>query len=73
MAENNRRSADTELALLRKDMDELKLAFAELKSQVSDLLEAWTTATGLVRFIKWTAGLSVAIGLIYAFVKDHIK
>lgn len=64
-----RRQSDVEIALLRKDMDEMKSDMKELKAEMKNLLEAWNTATGLVKFVKWVAGLATAIGVIYAAVR----
>ena len=65
--------SDVEIALLRQDMDELKIYLARLETQVAGLLEAWRTATGLVKFMKWVAGAMAAIALIWLFIRDHIK
>ena len=65
--------SDVEIALLRQDMDELKIYLSRLESQVAGLLEAWRTATGLVKFMKWVAGAMAAITLIWVIIKDHIK
>ena len=71
--DNERRQTDVELAMLRQDMQRLNYSLQELKGQVSELLDAWNTANGLVRFIKWTAGLVAALGVIWAIGKDHIR
>ncbi len=71
--DKERRQTDVELAMLRQDMERLNHSLQELKGQVSELLEAWNTANGLVRFIKWTAGLVTALGVIWAIGKDHIR
>ena len=65
--------SDVDIALLRQDMDEMKIYLARLEAQVSGLLEAWRTATGLVKFMKWIAGAMAAAALIWLFIKDHIK
>jgi len=70
---NERRQSDVEMALLRQDMDEMKESMRELKTQVQGLLDAWNTATGLVRFVKWTAGLVTACAVIWTVFKDHIR
>lgn len=68
-----RRASDVEIALLRQDMDEMKADMKELKGQVKELLEAWNTASGLVRFVKWLAGLAAAIGILWAYFTGHYK
>lgn len=73
MNNHERRQSDVDLALLRQDMDTMKVAMEKLETQVGGLLEAWRTATGLVRFIKWAAGLATALAVLWAFAKDHVK
>ena len=68
-----RRQSDVEIALLRQDMDELKDSMGKLENSVADLLEAWQTATGMVKFMKWLAGAAVALAILYSYAKDHIK
>jgi hypothetical protein len=67
-----RRSSDVEIALLHQDMDELKKAMTKLEGQVAGLLEAWNTATGLVKFVKWAATLAAAVGILWAFLSGYI-
>jgi hypothetical protein len=45
--------------------EELKAVRKELK----DLLEAWNTATGMVRFVKWLSTLMAALAVVYATIK----
>ena len=45
--------------------EELKAVRKELK----DLLDAWNTATGVVRFVKWLSTLVAAIAVITAAFK----
>ena len=68
-----RRQSDIELALLRAEMAEMKIYLSRLEERIDGLLEAWRTATGLVKFMKWIAGAMAAIALIWLFIKDHIK
>ena len=63
-----RRSADLELAALRKCVEDMKALDDNLHKEVKELLRAWDTATGLVVFIKWLAGLAAAIGAIWVFI-----
>ena len=67
----NRRSSDTELALLRQDVDEIKASLKDLKDQIRELVDAWNTASGLVRFIKWLSILIAAMGVIWAFLSGY--
>lgn len=66
---NERRQGDVELALLRQDVEEMKADMRELKDEVKSLLEAWNTATGLLKFIKWTVGVAATIATLIAAYK----
>jgi hypothetical protein len=68
-----RRSADLELAALRKCVEDMKELDDELHTEVKELLRAWDTATGLVVFIKWLAGLAAALGVIWVFLNGMPK
>lgn len=37
-----------------------------LTSSVEDLVLAWNTAKGITGFVKWLAGISTALGVLYA-------
>ncbi len=45
--------------------EDLKAVRKELK----DLLEAWNTATGMVRFVKWLSTFATALAVLYATIK----
>lgn len=66
---NERRQSDVELALLRQDVEEMKADMKELKDEVKSLLEAWNTATGLLKFIKWAVGIAAAAATLVAAYK----
>jgi HAMP domain-containing protein len=68
MTEND----DLSLALLRREMEELRAEVGELTSSTKALVEAWNTATGLVRFVKFLSTLIAALGAIYLFVRYGI-
>jgi nicotinate-nucleotide pyrophosphorylase len=61
----------TELALLRQDMEEMKKDMKELKGEVKELLEAWNTATGILRVMKWLAGIGSAAAVIVGVYKGY--
>ena len=70
MAEQNsnherRRSYDIDIASLRKCIEEMKNDDVKLHAQIAELLRAWDTATGLVQFIKWLAGVATAISVLW--------
>jgi hypothetical protein len=69
----NRRQSDIAHALLKKDLDELKVSVAELTLSVNELMDAWKTANGMLRFMKWAATLVAAGYATWLVVKDHLK
>lgn len=46
---------------------EIKENIKGLRSEIKDLLDAWNTATGVLKFMRWLAGLITAVGGAYAF------
>lgn len=52
----------TEVAALRHEV-------AELKATITDLVDAWRTANGVVRFIKWLSSAIAAGGILIAAFK----
>lgn len=51
----------------------LKEDIHDLKSAVNDLLTMWNQAKGVLSFIKWVVGACASIGVIFAFLRDHLK
>lgn len=51
------------------ELQELSREVKELKAAVKDLVEAWNTARGMVRFIKWMGGIATAATAIAAALK----
>lgn len=73
-----------ELALLRRDFETLEGRFEDglaryvkdskdLKESVQGLVDAWSTGTGLVRFIKWLSAMAVVLSAIWHIVRDIIR
>lgn len=62
-------TTDVELALLRADMDQMKTDLKEARAEVKELVEAWRTATNLLAFIKWLAGIGAAAAFLWAGLK----
>ena len=60
---------DTELALLKNDMEEMKRDIKELKEEVRNLLELWRTATGMLSIMKWLVSVSSALAVGWAAYK----
>lgn len=51
------------------ELQELKREVAELRTDVRDLVDAWRTAQGMVRFVKWLGGTATAATAIWALIK----
>ena len=51
-----------ELAAVRSELN-------ALRTDVKDLVAAWKTATGVVRFVKWISTLMAALAVVYATIK----
>lgn len=63
---------DVQIALLQKEIIDLTDKVEALTTQVSGLVDAWKTASGVVGFIKWLSGLVVAVGIIWTALKMKI-
>ena len=63
----------TEVALLKKDIDQLKTEVQELRADIKDLIAAWNAAGTMVTAVKWFAGLIGAIGVIGASAFEFWK
>lgn len=60
------------------DSLENKVAGMEVKidtltKSVEDLVLAWNTAKGITGFVKWLAGISTAIGVLYALFHNGLN
>ena len=58
-----------EMALIRADLEAVQAELKAVHKELTDLLEAWNTATGVVRFVKWLSTLVAAIAVITAAFK----
>lgn len=64
--------SEVEIALLKKELVDLKDEVHALSKEVSGLVDAWKTASGVVAFIKWLAGIVTAVGILWAAFKVKI-
>lgn len=60
---------DVQLALLEADVSQMKDDIKALRQEVKDLLDAWKTATNVLAFIKWLAGIGTAAAFLWAAFK----
>lgn len=62
-------NTDVQLALLESDVSQMKDDIKALRQEVKDLLDAWRTATNVLAFIKWLAGIGAAAAFLWAALK----
>lgn len=62
-------TTEVELALLRADMDQIKDDVKAMRQENKELLDAWRTATNVLAFIKWLAGIGAAAAFLWAAIK----
>jgi len=71
MAGNLDRDPAVEIALIRADLEGVQEELKAVRKELKDLLEAWNTATGMVRFVKWLSTLMAALAVVYATDQPH--
>jgi hypothetical protein len=54
---------------LQREVEGLRHEVEELRKDVRDLVEAWRTARGVVRFVKVLGGVATAMTALWALVK----
>ena len=69
---SDNKNTDVELALLRQDMDSMKEDMKGLRQDTKDLLDAWKTATNVLSFVKWLAGIGTAVAFFWAVIKAKL-
>lgn len=55
-----------EMALIRADLEAKQSELKAVRKELKGLLDAWNTATGVVRFVKWLSTLVTAGAIIFA-------
>lgn len=60
---------DVELALMRAELDAVKVALEAQSKQIADLVVAWQTATGLLSVIKFLGMVGTGLVAIIALFK----
>jgi hypothetical protein len=64
---------EVELALIRRDVEDMQKDIQKLTEQVQGLVDAWNTASNVVAFVKWLSGAVIALTALYVFIKDGFK
>lgn len=64
-----RRNYDVEITKLEFQVADLKEEVKELRADIKDLIEAWKSAKGMTAFVKWIAGVIIALGVIAGAIK----
>jgi hypothetical protein len=60
---------ETDHAEMKRELAEVRADIQALRTDVQDLVSAWKTATGVVKFVKWLSTLMAAMAVIYATLK----
>lgn len=63
---------EVQVALLEKRVEDLTKEVHALSKEVSGLVDAWKTASGVVAFIKWLSGAILAVGVIWTAFKVKV-
>ena len=58
-----------EMALIRADLEAMQSELKAVRKELKGLLDAWNTATGVVRFVKWLSTLVTVGAIIFAAFK----
>lgn len=61
-------TSDISITRLQDEVKELRSEVKELTASTKALVEAWDTATNVVKFVKLLASIVAAIGVIWFFV-----
>jgi hypothetical protein len=59
-------------AMLEADISDLREEVAALRGDIKGLVEAWQTASGLAKFVKWVASIATAVGVIWVMMKGGV-
>jgi hypothetical protein len=63
---------EVDIVLLQKEVSDLRQDVHTLSREVAGLVRMWETASGVVAFVKWLAGISAAVGVIFTLFKMKI-
>lgn len=60
------------IAVLARDVELLREEVEELSKSTQALVDAWNTATGLVKFIRLLSTVAAAMGALYMFLRHGV-
>lgn len=63
-------SNEVTLAVLKTEVDALRVEVGELTKSTSDLVAAWNAASTFIKFVKLLSTIIAAVGAIWLFVKN---
>jgi len=58
-----------ELQEVNDRLDRVEAALDRMGTRIESLLNAWNTASGVVKFVKWLGGLAMAMTAIWAMIR----
>ena len=61
--------ADVSIARLEQEVVSLRGDVSELSHQVHDLVQAWNTARGMVKFVRVVGSIATAVAAVWALTK----
>jgi hypothetical protein len=64
---------DEDRPVTMAEFKRLEEKFDDLATSTKALVEAWNTATGVVKFVKLLSTLIAAVGAIWLFIKHGFK
>ena len=67
------KSEETEIELLKSEVRQLHENMDKLNLSVKALLDAWTTAAGMVKMVKVLSTIAVTFSLVWFLGKDMIQ
>jgi hypothetical protein len=64
---------DADRPITKAEFDRLEEKVDALTGQTRALVDAWTTATGVVKFVKALSTFIAAVGALWLFMKHGVK
>lgn len=63
-------SLENKIDILEDRIAKMEVKIDTLAKSVEDLVLAWSTAKGITAFVKWSASIATACGIIWAFLHN---